>query len=432
MKGQKLLAVGLNLLVLAAFCTPRAFAQGIALPAVGAINQSMGGAAVAAPLDAMGSLYWNPAGIGALPSSEMSFGLGLLLPTTRLDSAIPAFGMAGSSGGEPGIMPIPSAAFVHRDFDSPWTYGIGMYGIGGFATNYAASATNPVLTPPFPAGVAQGHMSATVEILQVAPTVAVALTERITVGVTPTLDLARFAATPQFLAPPDDANGNGVFTYPPGSSTRYTWGFGANLGVLYTDPRGFNLGASLKSPQWFEKFRAFSNDELGRPRTLTSSVDFPMIISVGGAYTGFERFTLATDVRYFDYKNTDGFRAAGFNPDGSVAGLGWKSVIGVANGVQFQATDRLALRMGYAYNSNPISNSATFFNVPSPLITQHLISAGGSYEFTPGCIASLSYTHAFQNSETGPILTPAGAIPGSTVTNFTSADLLIANVMVRF
>ena len=35
--------------------------QGLFIPSVGPINQSMGGATVAAPIDAMGSLAWNPA-----------------------------------------------------------------------------------------------------------------------------------------------------------------------------------------------------------------------------------------------------------------------------------------------------------------------------------------------------------------------------------
>src|SRR2546423_6703744 len=67
-----------------------AFGQGVALPAAGPVNQSMAGAAVAAPIDAMGALYWNPASISGLSSSEMSFGLGLLLPTTSVSSSLAA------------------------------------------------------------------------------------------------------------------------------------------------------------------------------------------------------------------------------------------------------------------------------------------------------------------------------------------------------
>lgn len=419
--------------LLAACLARPAAAQGIALPAAGAINQSMAGAGVAAPLDAMGSLFWNPAGIGVLPHSEMSFGLGLLWPSTRVDSAIGFAGMAGSDRGEPGVMPIPNAAFVYRDDNSPFTYGLGMYGIGGFATNYPGSLTNPVFSPPPPNGVAQGHISAAVEILQIAPTIAVALTQRLTLGFTPTIDLGRLSVTPMILAPPDDANGDTVPSYPSAQSTRYAWGFGGHFGALYTADNGLNFGASIKSPQWFQKFNANSSNELGQPRALATSVDFPMIISLGVGYTGFERWTLASDLRYLDYPNTDGFRTTGYNADGSVAGLGWHGVYAWANGVQYQATERLSLRAGYAFNTNPIRNADTFFNIASPLITQNLFSCGGSYEFAPGCLASLSYTHALQNSVTGPIiLPPSFAVPTSSVTSFVSADLLIANITVRF
>ena len=68
-----------------------AAAQGPVLSGAGPVNRAMGGAAVAAPLDATGTLYWNPAGIGGLPSSELDVGLELLYPRSRaLGSAFTA------------------------------------------------------------------------------------------------------------------------------------------------------------------------------------------------------------------------------------------------------------------------------------------------------------------------------------------------------
>lgn len=417
-----------------------AWGQGIALPAAGPINQSMGGASTAAPLDSMGALFWNPASISGLCCSEMSFGLGLLLPTTELASTVPAGGifpgfppveLSGSTQTTPGVMPIPTAAYVHRNPDSPWTYGIGIFGIGGFCTNYPTSQTNPILTPPPPGGIGLGRVFAQVEIMQVTPTLAYAITDRLSIGVTPTLNLARFAAAPQFLAAPDDANGDTFATYPDGTATNYSWGAGVHLGVFYAGEAGWNLGASIKSPQWFEPFRANANDENNQPRLLNTDVDFPMIVSLGVGYTGFERWVLATDFRYLDYKNTEGFRQSGFNPDGSV-GLGWKSVFALATGAQYQLTDCCSLRAGYSYNQNPISSTAAFFNVASPLITQHMLSVGGSYQFNYACTASVAYTHAFENRVAGPITTPLGQIPGSVAASTVSADALLASILVRF
>lgn len=421
-------------------CGQSAFGQGVALPAAGPINQSMAGAAVAAPIDAMGALYWNPAAISGLKSSEMSFGLGLLLPTTSVSSSlaanslgagVPPIPLQGSNRSNAGVTPIPDIGFVDRSDDSDLTYGLGVFAAGGFSTNYPASLTNPVLTPPPPAGLGLGHVYAQFEILEIVPTVSFQLTDSLSFGLAPIVDMARLAVDPCIFSAPDDANGDSFASYPSATATSYTWGFGAQFGLFYK-AEVWNTGFSLKTPQWFEDFRANSSDEIGRPRSLKSEFDFPLIASWGLAYTGCERWLFATDFRYFDYRNTDGFRTAAFNADGSVTGLGWHNVFAVASGVQYQVNDCWFLRMGYAYNTNPIPDANSFVNTASPLITQHLLSMGSSYRLNCNCMVSLSYTHAFENSVTGPIVTPFGPVPGSSVTNSTSADLLYMGVTVLY
>ena len=54
---------------------PAARAQGFVLAGAGPVNRSMGGASTAAPLDATGALFWNPATLSGLPSSELDFAL---------------------------------------------------------------------------------------------------------------------------------------------------------------------------------------------------------------------------------------------------------------------------------------------------------------------------------------------------------------------
>ena len=61
-------------------------AQGIFLTGIGPVNTSMGGAAVAAPLDSAGALFWNSATTSGLKQSEMEMGIGFVLPTTTLSS----------------------------------------------------------------------------------------------------------------------------------------------------------------------------------------------------------------------------------------------------------------------------------------------------------------------------------------------------------
>lgn len=418
-------------------------AQGIALGGVGPVNRAMAGAATAAPVDAAGAILWNPATLDGLESSEMTLGLELLLPTERLSSTIqpgalgggfPPIPLTGFDRGEPGVSPIPTMAWAHRVHDSRWSYGLGMFGIAGFRVNYPASLTNPVLTPPPPNGLGLGQISAGADYLQVLPTVSYALTDRLSIGFSPTITLARLTADPLVFVAPDDADGDGFATYPSGNGTRYDWGGGFHVGAYYVTDDCWHLGCSFKSRQWFEPIRVNTSDELGRPRQESVHFDYPMILSLGTAYSGYKNWLFACDVRYFDYSGTPGFGdPAAFDAAGRVIGLGWNSVFSVHTAAQWRATERLYLRGGYQFNDNPIDSSESFFNVASPLIIQHIVSVGLSYHFTGNVLGSLAYIHGFENESSGPLQLPGiGPLAGTSVRSRVSADAIAAGVTVLY
>lgn len=181
-----------------------------------------------------------------------------------------------------------------------------------------------------------------------------------------------------------------------------------------------------------EPFRFRTQDASGTPEEVTFHLDYPLIVSLGASYTGFEKWIFASDVRYFNYAGTAGFGSGGFDANGAMLGLDWRDVFSVALGVQRRVGERLFLRMGYCYNDNPITSESAQFNVASPLISQHTIHMGASYVFADNWLCSIAYTHAFENSVTGP-LQPAGVpIPVGTVTSSVSADLLLAGFSKRF
>jgi long-chain fatty acid transport protein len=403
----------------------------------------MGGASTALPIDAMGAIHWNPASIGGLADSEVAFGMELLLPTETLSSSvapgafgagIPATFLAGSTRGEPGVAPIPTAALVHKIPDSPWTLGFGMFGIGGFRVNYPSSLTNPVLMPPPPTGLGMGRIFAEAEFLQIVPTASYALNDRLSVGFAPTLTVAKLAVDPLCLSAPDDANGDGFPSYPPGDGSRFNWGGGFQVGVYYAASQTWQLGFSMKSRQWLEPVRIHTEDELGAPRVERVHFDYPMILSLGVGYSGIENWLFACDVRYFDYHNTAGFGdGAAFDASGRVTGLGWRNIVSIHAGGQYRARERLYLRAGYQFNENPIGSSAAFFNVASPLIIGHVVSTGLSWHLTENMILSLAYLHGFENQASGPVQLPGvGPIPGTSVTSRVSADALDAGFTVRY
>ncbi|HWA99108.1 MAG TPA: outer membrane protein transport protein [Pirellulales bacterium] len=426
---------------LAALADSRAEAQGVFLTSIGPINQSMGGAATAAPLDSAGALNWNPAAISGLRNSEMEFGIGLVLPSATLSSSIsanalgpgfPPVTLSGSGRSDSGAMPVPTIAIAHHVRDSQWTLGLGVYGIGGFSANYPASTTNPILTPQAPFGLGLGRIYSQAQIYQIVPTASYAITEKLSIGFAPTIDMAQIIADPLFLAAPNNANGDAFATYGPGDGTRVSWGAGFQVGVYYITNNFWHFGASYKSQQWFEPFHYNSQDELGRPTVAKINFNLPSITSFGAAYTGINRWLFATDVRYYNYAGAVGFNQSGFNADNSVAGLGWRSVWSVSTGAQFDATQRLALRMGYTYGQNPVPSSMSMYNVASALIIQNWLSIGGSYRLANNVSANFAWTHGFQNQITGPYQSVIGPVPGTSITSTVASEILNAGLTVTY
>lgn len=382
--------------VLLLSCAPL-WAQGIAVTGVGPVNRSMGGAGTAAPLEAIGALHWNPASISALPTSEVSFGMELLFPDVELTSSVGGF--AGTTSGESGVAPIPAVGWVHHLEDRPVTIGLGLYGIGGFRNNLPADPTNPVLMT--------GPIFADAEIQQIAPTVSYAISDRLSIGIAPTITAARMMFDPLGPSP--------ITPLPtPGSGNRVHWGAGVQAGVYYIADSCWHYGFTIKSPQWMEDFQFFT------PAGVTTfDLDYPLILSLGVAYSGWENWIFAMDARYFDYENTPGFRE-----------FGWSSVFAGAVGAQYRINDCWRLRGGYNFNQNPLHADDAAANLSVPLIQEQNFSAGISYRFSYNIDLSLAYIYLVNNSLTGPLPPPFAA--GDFVRHEIEAHSLAVGATIRY
>ena len=374
-------------------------AQGIAVTGVGPVNRSFGGAGTAAPLDAIGALHWNPGSISALPCNEIGFGTELLSASIRLSSNFGP-GAAGSTNGDAGWAAVPTIGWVHHLDGTPMTIGLGVYGVAGFKNNMPRDLTNPVLDGTTIPGVGPAFASA--EILQIAPTLSYQLTDRLSVGLAPTITTETVVLDP--LGPPltgaiTDAQGN-----------RMHWGGGFQVGAYYKSEYGINLGATFKSKQWIEQLDFFQGGAAGG--TAHFNLDYPAIVSLGLSYTGMENWTIAIDARYFDYEHTDGYRE-----------LGWRSVFAGAVGIQYRATDRLSARFGYNFNQNPIQSGAVATNLLSPLIQDMNFSTGATYMFTNQVALNAAYVYLVNTSVTNPT---------GTISNEISAHSIIAGVSVKY
>jgi long-chain fatty acid transport protein len=421
--------------VLLLFFTSAVFSQaGHIMQGVGAVNMSMGGASTAQPLDISGAMQWNPATLSTFDSKIFKLDVGLFFSSPKLSSSLPAGmlgpgapGVSGTTEDDRGMSPMPALAMVWGKEGSKHTFGASAFGISGFGVTFPEEANNPFsatfnpmansnpINYPQAAG-GFGHIESDYMLLQVGLSYAYEISDKFSIGIQPNINYAALELAPNPTANPTAAG------YPT-TDKASAIGFGAQFGLFYDSGFGLKLGASYKTAQKFSEFE-FTNTYLDNSTAKNKfQMDYPAIMSVGVGYSTSD-IDLALDFRRVDYENTEGFAETGWTQTASVAGFGWKNISILSAGLQFKGIDKLPLRFGYTYSSNPIPDEVTFFNIPATAVIKNAYQFGLSYIVNDSWKLDAVYHYGDSNGATeGQILNPMaispsnpnGAVPGTSI-----------------
>ena len=443
---QKLLRLAFVLLTTATFAQAGHIMQG-----VGSVNMSMGGAATAQPLDISGALQWNPAAISVFDSKIINFDIGAFFSSPELSSSLPA-GMLGAGApavsgvtkDDRGVSPMPALAYVYGKEGSKHTFGVSAFGISGFGVTFPEEANNPMSASFNPtlnsnpinypqAAMGFGHIESDYMLLQIGLAWAYELTDQFSIGVQPTINYAALELAPNPTSNPTAAG------YP--SSDKATAiGYGAQFGVFFNSPSGFKLGASYKTPQKFDDLE-FSNTYLDNSTSKNAfNMDYPAILSFGVGYSN-ETIDLALDYRSVDYENTDGFAEKGWTSTASVKGFGWKNINILSVGFQYKGIEKLPLRVGYTYSSNPIDDELAFFSIPATAVIKNAFQFGTSYPISDNFKLNGVYHYGTSGGKTegqmlNPMLAsatnPYGAVPGTKVGYEMTTSMVMVGLTYTF
>ncbi len=444
--------------------TTALFAQsGHIMQGVGAVNMSMGGAATAQPLDISGAMQWNPATLSAFEGKIIKLDVGLFFSSPELSSS---FGpLTGITEDDRGMSPMPALAFVWGKKDSKHTFGASAFGISGFGvtfpenTNYPqdmmgnpnldfnpSENTNPINFPQYAGGF--GHIESDYMLLQVGLSYAYELSDKFSIGIQPNVNYAALELAPNPLAAPDfppsmGGTGKGY----PTSDKASAIGYGAQFGLFFDSGFGLKLGASYKTAQTFKEFE-FKNTYLDGSEApdVSFQMDYPAIMSVGLGYSEGD-VDFALDFRRVMYEDTEGFEASGWQfasngfPTGSVNGFGWENISILSAGLQYKGIDKLPLRFGYTYSSNPINEDLAFFSIPATAIIKNAYQFGLSYEVNDNWKVDAVYHYGDSNGATeGQMLSPMaistnnpyGAMPGSSVSYEMTTSMIQFGIAYTF
>ena len=415
-------------------CVPWAFSQaGHIMQGVGSVNMSMGGAATGQPIDISGTLHWNPAAITEFSQDQIRLDVGLFFSSPELRSTFPVFDETGQPTGQfisgtteddRGSSPLPNLAYKVGS-ETRHHFGFSAFGISGFGVTFPESQTNPI---NFPQPNGFGRVESSYSLFQIGAAYAYELSEKFSVGIQPTFNMGRLDLIPNPTANPNQSG------YPSTDNPKTAFGFGAQFGVFYNSGMGFKAGASYKTTQSFGDFEFDNVYPDGSNATNKFQLDYPAILSFGAGYSK-GNFDLALDYRIVFYENTTGFDVVGWTQTGSVAGFGWQNINVLSAGVQYKGVNRLPIRLGYTYSSNPIQDEFAFFSVPATAIIKNAFQVGLGYEISDKWTIDGVFHYGDSGSATkGPLLNPQfidpnqnpyGAIPGSEV----SYDMTTSMIM---
>lgn len=431
MKPQRLLAL---CFLLSSLIFPGVLlaSNGYFLHGAGAVNESMGGAATAGnSQDLLGSLYRNPANADLFDGNVFSTSLGVILPDVTIKSSVSALGLSGSSDSEVDTIPIFHMGLVHSGDNNSVSYYAAIIAEAGLHLDIPQSQTNPIFIaqagkPDNPYGGLFGGFGAVetqMEVIRIPLGTSYQANGKWTVGFSVAPSVARLKFTPAAFAAPDDANTDGNYTYPTDVDNELALGIGFQAGTRWQATEELGVGFTFTSPTWFQDFEWDVTDEMGNHRTVSFSCDRPLTAHLGVSYQATGKTLLLADLSWINYSGTDGFDETGFNPDGSLKGLGWDDQWVLALGIQQNILDNWVLRAGYNYGSNPISDDVTFYNVGTPLHNEHHLSLGLSWLVTQKAIIDVGYTHAFESSQSGSWYDAAGqSVPNTEIESSLAYD----------
>lgn len=410
-KISKRFLAGAGLAALLALPNAAQATEGYFSNGVGARGKALAGAGAADGRDAA-AINVNPASIATLEESEVAVAISLFNPNRDFTvTGDPGFLPAGNTKSNVDIFPIPNIALAYK-LSEDGTLGFSISGNGGLNTNYSAVANPACGSMPLPApdGIFCGG-EAGVNLIQAFAAVAYAHDfGAVRVGVSPILAVQRFqgrglAAFGGFSSDPANLTDNGH---------DISTGFGARVGVEVEPVEGLRIGGAYQT-----KFNMSEFDDYAGLFADQGDFDIPSNWQVGVAADVTPDFTVMADYRRINYSEADsvGNSSRIMAPFGSTGGpgFGWDDIDVWKFGAEYRASDTLALRAGYAHNSQPISGDDVTLNVLAPGVIQDHFTAGASFGFGKGAALELALMYAPDESVSGIEVSPLGPNPGRTI-----------------
>jgi long-chain fatty acid transport protein len=346
-----------TLSLLALCCSPLAQAGGVMLYEIGSDNTGLVNAGAAARAQGPSTIASNPAGLSYLEGSQVSAGAQLLFGDLGFDTD-----SSSTSGGNNGGNALPltpgASFFISHQLDQQWSIGFGSYGDFGLSQNYDNDWAGRYFV-----------QNATIAGLSLVPSAAYKFNDQWSVGV----GLKAMYGILKTEAAIDRSplglldRADGQFKY-----ADSTWGYGANLGLIYAPQAGTRIGLAYTSKVDlnFEDHLDVkgSGPLLDRVNGVNTKIDMsvPQTATLSLFQQLDPQWAFLASVNWQDWSDfgeiaieVDALRGLSTTVDAK-----YKDTYQLALGTQYQATPKLRWDAGIAYDTSAVSDSNRTVTVP--------------------------------------------------------------------
>lgn len=374
---------------------------------------ALGGATVALPQDAMSAVI-NPAGITHL---DDSFEIGAALFNPQRSAEIDCSGQGACNralqdDSEREYFLIPSFSYI-KNINTQWAIAASLYGNGGMNTHYPRNLIDQSFAAlqgaPQGAGTnspnTQGALGIDLSQLILSPSVSYSGSSTHSWGASLLLGAQRFKASGLGIfsgisSAPNQLSNNGY-------EQRY--GIGMRIGWLWQAKPTINLGFSYTSKVYMQKFKQYKGLFADN-----GAFDIPAHVSIGLAFRPSKKITVSADLQRIYYGDVKSISNPGptpleLSPSGITTGrklggqqgigFGWNSIWVGKLGLQYRLNQKWTVLSGLNHGESPFKNNHVLINILAPATPKTHISIGSEFKQNKASSWSLSYMHAFNETQ---------------------------------
>jgi long-chain fatty acid transport protein len=347
----------------------------------------------------------NPAGLtqirGRTPNhdfeEESYLGIGTILPSLHFRNS------RNDKDGENTALLFSDGGYVRR-LNKEVTVGVGLFTIGGFASDFRDLTT---------ALGNRDKRGSTIRHIKLAPSIGYQVTDKLSMGAALAVSyvdasLTVFPNTPGGFETIGKCNRANGIALP--ASCAYALAFIPKFGAMYklTEEITVGLAYTMRAPLPLDHSQIARNQPgIGRVTydAHVRGVKWPDDLAAGIAVRPRKNLLIAAKFQWINWEAafnnatiemTSGIPAK--PTDAVILNFQWRTQYVMALGAALDVTDRVNMHVGYNYGNNPVPRH-TMDPIISSIVEHHLVG-GAKYQLTEALSLDGLFTHAFKKSRT--------------------------------